>query len=133
MFQLPVPVLDANAGSGASAFGKLPEWNLDDLYTGEDAPELKRWIGILRGHSKTLAADIDEAVARIEASVAKAEAKLAKRLETHNGDVERLNKRIEGHLCAVEGVRRLDGFGWTNGRCDRYDDSQHHCELFQEG
>jgi len=54
-----------------------------------DAPELKRWIGILRGHSKTLAADIDEAVARIEASVAKAEAKLAKEEEAKRKKEER--------------------------------------------
>ncbi|MGB0800002.1 MAG: oligoendopeptidase F, partial [Planktomarina sp.] len=30
---------DANA-SGGGAFGNLPEWDLSDLYTGEDAPEL---------------------------------------------------------------------------------------------
>ena len=42
MFQLPYPVRDANAGAGTSPLGNLPEWNLDDLYTGENAPELKR-------------------------------------------------------------------------------------------
>ena len=35
------PVFDATpSAAGADAFGDLPEWNLDDLYTGEDAPEL---------------------------------------------------------------------------------------------
>ena len=62
MFQPPAPVLDANAGSGASAFGKLPEWNLDDLYTGEDAPELKRDLDWLeeacRSFAKTMKASL---------------------------------------------------------------------------
>ena len=34
------PVYDANIGS--NSFGDLPEWNLDDLYRGQDAPELAR-------------------------------------------------------------------------------------------
>ncbi|MDA5094705.1 M3 family oligoendopeptidase [Aliiroseovarius sp. KMU-50] len=44
---LPFPVLDANAGSGDNAFGDLPDWDLTDLYTDPDAPELARdldWI-----------------------------------------------------------------------------------------
>ncbi len=36
-----MPVFDANAGSG-TPFGTLPEWDLSDLYTAEDAPELSR-------------------------------------------------------------------------------------------
>ena len=39
-------VFDANA-DGAGAFGDLPEWDLSDLYTGEDAPELWRDINWL--------------------------------------------------------------------------------------
>ncbi|MCX7560880.1 M3 family oligoendopeptidase [Sulfitobacter sp. F26204] len=42
MFQLPFPVRDANAAGGNKNLGDLPEWDLNDLYTGEDAPELKR-------------------------------------------------------------------------------------------
>ncbi|WP_369669317.1 hypothetical protein, partial [Enterococcus faecium] len=30
------------AADGGAGLGTLPEWNLDDLYTGPDAPELKR-------------------------------------------------------------------------------------------
>ncbi|MEM1351771.1 MAG: M3 family oligoendopeptidase [Pseudomonadota bacterium] len=41
MLHLPFPVRDANATGADSPLGHLPEWNLDDLYTGEDAPELK--------------------------------------------------------------------------------------------
>ncbi len=38
-----MPAASANrAPSAASDLGALPEWNLDDLYTGPDAPELKR-------------------------------------------------------------------------------------------
>ena len=37
----PTPVFDANA-AGGSAFGNLPEWDLTDLYTSENAPELAR-------------------------------------------------------------------------------------------
>ena len=39
-------VFDANA-DGGGAFGDLPEWDLSDLYTGEDAPELWRDINWL--------------------------------------------------------------------------------------
>tara|TARA_R110002167_G_scaffold366284_2_gene594347 strand:+ start:79803 stop:81620 length:1818 start_codon:yes stop_codon:yes gene_type:complete len=35
------PVFDASNG-GSDAFGDLPEWNLDDLYTAEDSPALIR-------------------------------------------------------------------------------------------
>ena len=42
MFHLPFPVFDANTSTSGEPLGDLPEWNLDDLYTGQDAPELKR-------------------------------------------------------------------------------------------
>ena len=34
---LPRPVFDANSSAGG--FGRLPEWDLSDLYAGPDAPE----------------------------------------------------------------------------------------------
>ena len=50
-----------------------------------------------------------------------------------------LNHRIERQLCAPATaghagpeqapVRLLDGFGWTLGRCDQYDDNIHHSRL----
>jgi oligoendopeptidase F len=45
MLPLPLPnakrpVFDARIGS--NSFGDLPDWNLDDLYTAPDAPELER-------------------------------------------------------------------------------------------
>ena len=38
--RLPAPVFDAADKAADSKLGDLPEWNLDDLYTGMDAPEL---------------------------------------------------------------------------------------------
>ena len=41
MRDFPRPVFDANA-TGSGEFGDLPEWDLTDLYTAPDAPELSR-------------------------------------------------------------------------------------------
>ncbi len=38
---LPTPVYDANA-TGSGAFGKLPDWDLSDLYPSTDGPEFTR-------------------------------------------------------------------------------------------
>ena len=35
---LPKPVFDANS-TGGGAFGKLPDWDLTDLYPSTDSPE----------------------------------------------------------------------------------------------
>ncbi|MEL6782654.1 MAG: oligoendopeptidase F, partial [Pseudomonadota bacterium] len=59
MFQLPFPVRDANASTGDQPLGDLPEWNLDDLYTGEDAPELKRDLDWLEQACSSFAADYE--------------------------------------------------------------------------
>ena len=34
----------AASGQGAAELGDLPEWNLADLYSGMEAPELKRML-----------------------------------------------------------------------------------------
>lgn len=36
------PVFDANASAGGGALGKLPDWDLSDLYPAPDAPEFDR-------------------------------------------------------------------------------------------
>ena len=59
MFQLPFPVRDANASAGGEPLGNLPEWNLDDLYTGEDAPELKRDLDWLEDACQSFASDYE--------------------------------------------------------------------------
>ncbi len=43
-----IPIIDGHAKDN-STLGNLPEWDLSDLYTSEDAPELKKdldWLGI---------------------------------------------------------------------------------------
>jgi len=62
----PRPVFDANAGSG-DALGNLPEWNLDDLYTGTDAPELARDMDWLEKACADFAADYQGKLADLDA------------------------------------------------------------------
>ena len=68
MLHLPFPVRDANATSGDDNLGDLPEWNLDDLYTGEDAPELKRDLDWLEQACSSFAADYEGKLADLDAS-----------------------------------------------------------------
>tara|TARA_R110000764_G_scaffold68093_4_gene141407 strand:+ start:745 stop:2565 length:1821 start_codon:yes stop_codon:yes gene_type:complete len=67
MFQLPFPVQDANAAGGDKHLGNLPEWNLDDLYTGEDAPELKRDLDWLEEACASFAHDFENNLAGLDA------------------------------------------------------------------
>jgi oligoendopeptidase F len=67
MFSLPFPVRDANANGAAEPLGNLPEWNLDDLYTGEDAPELKRDLDWLEQACASFAADYEGKLADLDA------------------------------------------------------------------
>ncbi|MEO0866787.1 MAG: hypothetical protein AAFY39_19905, partial [Pseudomonadota bacterium] len=68
MFQLPFPVRDANASTGGKNLGNLPEWNLDDLYTGEDAAELKRDLDWLEEACKSFAADYEGKLDTLDAA-----------------------------------------------------------------
>ena len=68
MFHLPHPVRDANAGSGPDSLGNLPEWDLSDLYTGEDAPELKRDLDWLEKACADFAADYEGKLADLDAN-----------------------------------------------------------------
>lgn len=68
MLHLPFPVRDANAGSGSKDLGNLPEWDLSDLYTSEDAPELKRDLDWLEAECATFAADYEGKLADLDAS-----------------------------------------------------------------
>jgi oligoendopeptidase F len=52
----PTPVFDANT-TGGRAFGNLPEWDLTDLYTSQDAPELTRDMAWLDTECAAFAAD----------------------------------------------------------------------------
>ncbi|TFL18747.1 M3 family oligoendopeptidase [Jannaschia formosa] len=58
---------DANATPGGEPLGDLPDWNLDDLYTGETAPELKRDLAWLREEAASYAADYEGKLATLDA------------------------------------------------------------------
>ncbi|UWQ31669.1 M3 family oligoendopeptidase [Leisingera sp. M527] len=68
MFQLPFPVHDANASAGSGGLGNLPEWDLSDLYTSEDAPELARDLGWLEQECAAFAADYEGKLAGLDAA-----------------------------------------------------------------
>ncbi|MCH9825006.1 MAG: M3 family oligoendopeptidase [Alphaproteobacteria bacterium] len=68
MFQLPFPVRDANVGGGAGEFGELPEWDLSDLYTAEDAPELLRDLAWLEEECANFARDYEGKLADLDAA-----------------------------------------------------------------
>ncbi|SIT77334.1 M3 family oligoendopeptidase [Pontibaca methylaminivorans] len=62
------PFRDAQADTGAHPSGDLPEWNLDDLYSGEDAPELKRDLDWLEKACASFAADYEGRLAELDAA-----------------------------------------------------------------
>ncbi|UOA32318.1 Oligoendopeptidase F, plasmid [Sulfitobacter sp. DSM 110093] len=67
MFQLPFPLHDANASAGGKDLGDLPEWDLSDLYTAEDAPELKRDLDWLEEACASFATDYEGNLAGLDA------------------------------------------------------------------
>ncbi|MGX9354853.1 M3 family oligoendopeptidase [Roseobacteraceae bacterium S113] len=72
MRDLPFPAKlqtwDANATSGTDNLGNLPEWNLDDLYAGEDAAELKRDLDWLEDACASFAADYEGKLGTLDAA-----------------------------------------------------------------
>ena len=67
MFQLPFPVHDVNASSGSKDLGDLPEWDLSDLYSSQDAPELSRDLQWLDQECASFAADYERKLAHLDA------------------------------------------------------------------
>ena len=61
---LPRPVFDANAAAGG--LGDLPEWDLSDLYTAPDAPEVKRDMDWLQDACASFAADYEGKLATLD-------------------------------------------------------------------
>jgi oligoendopeptidase F len=59
---------NSNAGGSENPLGDLPEWDLDDLYTGEDAPELKRDLDWLEQACTSFADDYDGKLASLDAA-----------------------------------------------------------------
>ncbi|MEM6481555.1 MAG: M3 family oligoendopeptidase [Pseudomonadota bacterium] len=70
MFELPRPIFDASATPGDAGDGKnlgaLPEWDLDDLYAGEDAEELARDLDWLEGACASFASDYEGKLATLD-------------------------------------------------------------------
>ncbi len=67
MMPLPFPVRDANTSHGSENLGQLPEWDLSDLYTGEEAPELARDLDWLEAECAAFAADYEGKLASLDA------------------------------------------------------------------
>ncbi|KAA0909913.1 M3 family oligoendopeptidase [Aquicoccus porphyridii] len=68
MFQLPFPVRDSNATNGNKDLGDLPEWDLSDLYTAPDAPELATDLDWLETECASFAADYEGRLAGLDAA-----------------------------------------------------------------
>ncbi|MDG1738820.1 MAG: M3 family oligoendopeptidase [Paracoccaceae bacterium] len=68
MLNLPNPVHDATTTSGSNEFGDLPEWDLSDLYTSDDAPELDRDLEWLEDACASFAADYQGKLATLDAA-----------------------------------------------------------------
>ena len=68
MIHLPRPAFDANASSGSDNLGDLPEWDLTDLYSSEDAPELQRDLDWLETECAAFAADYEGKLASLDAA-----------------------------------------------------------------
>ena len=64
----PLPAFDANAPRGAENLGDLPEWDLSDLYAGEDAPEIARDQSWLNDECAAFAADYEGKLAGLTAA-----------------------------------------------------------------
>jgi len=62
------PVYDANANAGGKDLGSLPEWNLDDLYKAEDAPELKADMAWLEQACAGFAVDYEGKLGKLDAA-----------------------------------------------------------------
>ena len=68
MFKLPAPLHDTNASAGSKNLGDLPEWDLSDLYTGQDAPELVQDLSWLEQECVAFANDYQGKLATLAAA-----------------------------------------------------------------
>ncbi len=67
MRDFPTPVFDAKA-EGASPFGALPDWDLSDLYSAPDAPEVARDLDWLDRECAAFASDYQGKLADLDAA-----------------------------------------------------------------
>ncbi len=82
----PRPVFDASTAAGGGLAG-LPEWDLSDLYTAEDAPELTRDMGWLETACTGFAADYEGKLATLDAAAMLACIHRYERIETVAGRI----------------------------------------------
>ncbi len=68
MIHLPQPARDANAEAKGKDLGQLPEWDLSDLYTAPDAPELAHDLDWLKRECAAFAADYEGKLASLDAA-----------------------------------------------------------------
>ncbi|MDF1853931.1 M3 family oligoendopeptidase [Pseudooceanicola sp.] len=69
MIPLPLPLLDANATKGGGPdLGDLPEWDLSDLYTAPDAPEITRDMSWLEKECAGFAGEYEGKLAQLDAA-----------------------------------------------------------------
>jgi len=61
-------VFDANASSGNRNLGDLPEWNLDDLYKGQEDPKLAQDLDWLDTECASFAADYENKLADLSSA-----------------------------------------------------------------
>ncbi len=64
----PRPYFDANARSGGENLGDLPEWDLSDLYLGEDDPKLTKDLEWLDKACADFAADFEGKLGTLDAA-----------------------------------------------------------------
>lgn len=94
LFQnLPMP-RDANTQSGGAPLDGLPQWDLSDLYTAPDAPELTRDLAWLEGECAGFAADYAGNLAALDSAAMLA---CVRRYETID--------RIAGRIMSYAGLR----------------------------
>jgi len=67
MIHLSRPAHDADTPGGSASLGELPEWDLSDLYTAENAPELQRDLDWLERECTAFAADYEGRLADLDA------------------------------------------------------------------
>ncbi|EAQ03373.1 oligoendopeptidase F [Pseudooceanicola batsensis HTCC2597] len=63
----PAPLFDANATSGGRDLGKLPEWDLTDLYASPEDPAIERDLDWLREACASFAADYEGKLDQLDA------------------------------------------------------------------
>ncbi|HSF92045.1 MAG TPA: oligoendopeptidase F, partial [Paracoccaceae bacterium] len=67
-FPAPDIFRDARDPASGNGLGDLPEWNLDDLYPGQDAPHLAKDLEWLAGETAAFAADYQGKLAELDAA-----------------------------------------------------------------